>query len=145
MHPTYNFASTASGSFLLNLLNQVFEIEKKATALPAGSTSIQRNVNRLRTLFEQDIPGNGAMAEGASGYSLTYHSPLGERYDETRTDCEATGTAGSSAENLVITEVIKPIVYLAGPGQPKAMVQRAVVVAASAGTAPESEPLSSSN
>ena len=31
---------------------------------------------------------------------LTWHNPIGENFDETRTDCEAS-IAGESAENLV--------------------------------------------
>jgi hypothetical protein len=42
---------------------------------------------------------------------LTIHNPLGETYDQTRLDCEA-NIAGESTENLVITEVIKPIIRL---------------------------------
>lgn len=110
--------------FLLDVINQIFEIEKKAAALPAGTTSIQRNVNRLRTLFEHEVPGQTATV------SFTYHNPLGEKYDETRTDCDAS-IAGSSANDLIITEVIKPIIWYAAAGQPKTIVQKAVVVAES--------------
>ncbi len=44
-----------------------------------------------------------------SNIGLSYHNPIGEKYSDTRTDLEAS-IAGSSSENLVITEVIKPII-----------------------------------
>lgn len=128
MQPANSVAADPMLGFMLSVLNQVFEIEKKLAALPAGSTSIPRNINRLKSLFEQDVPAASAHGKAAT-LSLTYHNPLGEKYDETRTDCEAAGIAGSSAEGLVITEVIKPIVWLSAPGQPKTIIQRAVIVA----------------
>jgi hypothetical protein len=36
---------------------------------------------------------------------LVYHNPIGEPYNETRTDIEAS-ISGNSADNLIITEVI---------------------------------------
>ena len=110
----------------LDLLNQVFEIDKKTSAL-TESNSIQRNVRNMRTWFERDIMS----AQGQDGhqvvYSLTFHNPIGEPYNETRTDCDAS-IAGSSTERLVITEVMKPIVWLSVGGAPKHIVQQAVVV-----------------
>ena len=84
--------------FYIDLLDQVFEIEKKVKNL-TESNSINRNVSRLKEIFEQLEPDGG----------LFYHNPIGEVYNETRTDIEAT-IAGESADNLIITEVIKPIV-----------------------------------
>lgn len=105
----------------LDIINQVFEIEKKATGIREPN-SIQRNVNKLREIIENDLlPG------GPDGNQrLIYHNPLGEPYNITRTDCEAS-IAGESTENLVITDVIKPIVrYCKGPLN--VIVQKAVVV-----------------
>ena len=108
----------------LDLLNQVFEIDKKASAL-TESNSIQRNVRNMRTWFERDImAGQGGQVVV---YSLTFHNPIGEPYNETRTDCDAS-IAGSGTEQLMITEVMKPIVWLSVGGAPKHIVQQAVVV-----------------
>lgn len=82
----------------IDLLDQVFEIEKKVKGL-TESNSINRNVIRLKEIFEQMETDGG----------LIYHNPIGEPYNETRTDIEV-NIAGNSADNLVITEVIKPIV-----------------------------------
>jgi len=84
----------------LDLVNQIFEIEKKATNIKEDN-SIQRNINKI----------NGLLEEGFfKDVGLTYHNPIGESYTDTRTDCEAT-IAGAEVENLVIIEVIKPIIF----------------------------------
>jgi len=84
--------------FYIDLLDQIFEIEKKVEGL-TESNSIGRNISRLKEMFEQ------LEADGG----LTFYNPIGEPYNESRTDLEAS-IAGNSADNLVITEVIKPIV-----------------------------------
>lgn len=104
----------------LDLLNQVFEIEKKAAKLEEGN-SIDRNVRKIKALFEDSLP---------IGIGLVYHDPTGEAYDETRTDCEAS-IAGESAENLRIVEVIKPVIRAQQDGINR-IIQRAVVVVESA-------------
>ncbi|RMG57620.1 MAG: hypothetical protein D6722_24645 [Bacteroidetes bacterium] len=77
---------------LLLLVNQTFALTQKL----ADNRSLSRNLDRM----------SRALAE----LGLIWHDPLGEAYDETRTDCEAS-IAGTCSENLRITEVIKPIVY----------------------------------
>lgn len=84
----------------LDLVNQIFEIEKKATNIHEEN-SIQRNINRINSLLE-----DGFFKE----VGLTYHNPLGESYADTRTDCEAT-IQGEDNGNLEIIEVIKPIIF----------------------------------
>ncbi len=91
---------------LINIINQVFEIEKK------GVSNIQRNVDRIKTELE-DL-----------GYA--WHNPDGERWDETRTDCEASIT-GKLKSKMVITNVVKPIIYQTTDGNKK-VVQKAIVV-----------------
>lgn len=84
----------------LDLVNQIFEIEKKATNIKEDN-SIQRNINKVKGLLEEGF---------FKDVGLSYHNPIGENYSETRTDCEAT-IAGTEVENLEIIEVIKPIVF----------------------------------
>ncbi|MEL7340647.1 MAG: hypothetical protein AAGM67_09195 [Bacteroidota bacterium] len=85
---------------LIPLLNQFFELEKKTSKLSDGQ-KLNRNLRRMREQFE--------------ALGLYYHNPFGERYDETRTDCEAS-IAGEMSEDLYITEVLKPIIhYKKGP------------------------------
>lgn len=104
----------------LDLVNQIFEIEKKATNIKEDN-SIQRNVNKI----------NGLLQDGFfQDVCLSYHNPLGESYNDTRTDCEAT-ISGMGTENLVIVEVIKPIIYYSYRENEKVMkviVQPAVAI-----------------
>lgn len=107
----------------LDLINQVFEIEKKISQL-TEEHSIQRNLNRLKDLFEHEL------FKSTDGTGLTYHNPLGEKYSQTRTDCEAS-IAGTETENLEIVEVIKPIIYynyLEENNPMKTIAQKAIVV-----------------
>jgi hypothetical protein len=100
-----------SQQILLRMLNQLFELEKKVDKLEAR-TSLNRNLKRLK--------------EGMEELGLSYENPLGEPYDETRTDCDAS-ISGSSTDNLYIVEVIKPIVFQQVDGV-KQMIQRGVVI-----------------
>lgn len=95
------------------ILNQLFDIEKKVVQQPLEK-SINRNLSRLKVPFK------------TLGY--TYHNPLGEKYTLTRLDCEAT-ISGASADNLVIIEVIKPIIYFQQNGQNQ-IVQKGIVIVA---------------
>lgn len=102
----------------IDLLDQIFEIEKKVERLTEAN-SIGRNISRLKEMFEQLEPDGG----------LTYQNPIGEPYKESRTDLEAS-IAGNSADNLVIMEVIKPIVRYRKGGV-TLIVRKGVVVAES--------------
>jgi len=85
----------------IQLLNQLFEIEKKVTKLNEKN-SIGRNINKLKDFFENDFNED---------YSLIIGNPINESYTETRTDVEAS-ISGDSIEDLIIIEVIKPIIRL---------------------------------
>lgn len=95
---------------IINIVNQIFEMEKKLVA--NNATNLQRNLERVKTEL------------GEMGYA--YHSPLNEKWDETRTDCEA-NISGTLKSKMLITEVIKPVVFYAENGAKK-IVQKAVVV-----------------
>lgn len=95
----------------LALVNQIFEIERKLARIQEPH-SIQRNIDKIKEYFEES--------------GLFYENPLGQKYDETRTDCEAS-IAGEKTENLIITEVIKPLIRLKKDGL-TIIVQRAVVI-----------------
>lgn len=93
------------------LVNQVFEIERKISKLNDSGT-ISRNIDKIRTLFSEA--------------GLTYHDPIGETYNDTRTDCEAQVLTGGDGQK-VITETIKPIVRLSNGGFTR-IVQKAIVI-----------------
>lgn len=102
---------------ILFILNQLFEIENKLKNINE-SNSIQRNIDRMKGYFETDVLTDGK--------GLVYYNPLGESYDETRTDCEAS-ISGNSHENLEIIEVLKPIIYLKYANT-QTILQKAVVI-----------------
>jgi hypothetical protein len=105
----------------IEILDQVFEIEKKLGSI-SEPNSVGRNVNRIKECFEYLMVDSG----------LIYHNPFGEKFDETRTDLEAS-IAGSSADNLVVTEVIKPIIRLRTNSGVTTIVRKGVVVVESKG------------
>ena len=86
------------------LLDQLFEIERKLENIEE-SNSISRNLNKMKDIFETNLFSSSTSSE----IGFTYHNPIGESYNETRLDLEAS-IAGNSSENLVIKEVIKPII-----------------------------------
>ena len=92
------------------LLDQLFEIERKLENIEE-SNSISRNLKKMKDIFETNLFSSSVSAD----IGLTYHNPLGEFYNETRIDLEAS-IAGNSTENLVIKEVIKPIIRLKNGG-----------------------------
>lgn len=99
---------------LFRLLNQVFELERKAARLSDGENVLRRCVRRMKELFEED-------------FHLTYEDPIGQPFSETRTDVEAR-LAGDSAENLVIVETLKPVIRFSH-GPTSSIVQKGIVVA----------------
>ncbi|MCK9404100.1 MAG: hypothetical protein M0Q26_11945 [Chitinophagaceae bacterium] len=101
----------------LFMLNQLFEMEQKVAKVQEQN-SIQRNIDRLKGFFETE-----ALTENQG---LVYYNPIGESFDETRTDCEAT-ISGGSHENLKIIEVIRPIIYLKY-GNTQLIAQKGIVI-----------------
>ena len=97
---------------LIKIMNQFFEIQKKMAG-KSELNSLQRNLERIQEYFGE--------------ISLEMHNPLGENYNETRTDCEAS-IAGELGRNLLISEVIKPIIYLNDENNRKVIVQKGVVI-----------------
>ena len=89
--------------FYIDLIDQVFEVEKKLYSIEE-SNSINRNILRMKEIFE-----NIFSTSSETDVGLSYHNPIGESYSDTRTDLEAS-IAGSSIENLVVKEVVKPII-----------------------------------
>jgi len=101
----------------LFMLNQLFEIEQKIGKIQEGN-SVNRNIDRIKDFFLTE-----ALPEGQG---LMYHNPLGEKFDETRTDCEAT-ISGNGHDNLQVIEVIKPIIYFKYE-QTQIVAQKGIVI-----------------
>ncbi len=96
----------------LRLLNQLFELEKKLLRQP-DAASVLRPVERMKDVF------------GELGYSS--HSPIGEFYDSSRTDLEAS-IAGQEGPKMMVKDVIKPIVFLRTDGGRRAILQKGIVI-----------------
>ena len=112
---------------ILDLINQVFEIERKCNNLTESNT-IMRNIVRIKDIFETDF----WISSGGQHMTILWHNPIGEKVDITRTDFEIS-IAGEGVEDLVITEVVKPIIYLKIDGAQK-VIQRGVGVASTRST-----------
>ena len=98
-------------SQIVKLINNFFDIDKKVAQKPEMQ-SLTRNLERMKSSFEE------------MGYII--RNPKGEVYSDTRTDCDAS-IVGAGTENLVITDVIKPIVYWR-IGEVLGIVQKGIVL-----------------
>lgn len=101
---------TEQNAIHCQIINQIFAIEAKVDA--NNSSSLKRKFSRINELFEE--------------LGIGIHNPLNEDYNETRLDCEAT-ILGDETEELIITEVIKPIVHHKS-SQGTEIIQRGVVL-----------------
>ena len=99
---------------LIMLANQVFDLERKVSKLEPPDP-----YGRIVTKMKDSLAVAG----------IEYSNPIGEPFDETRADCEG-HIAGVSVEDLVIVEVVKPIVRFRD-GSRVRQLQRAVVIAQS--------------
>ena len=100
---------------LLMVLNQLYELERKLNRAD-DSANLGRNVSKMKDAFEE--------------LGLIYEDPMGQPFNETRTDLEAE-IAGAGTENLVVVDVIKPIIRAIGNlGQETTthIVQKGIVV-----------------
>ena len=102
---------TDTQNVLCNIINQIYQIEQKCKQ-ELDSKGLQRKFNRIQ--------------QHLSALELEVYDPLGEAYDDTRIDCEAT-ISGGSTDHLKIIEVIKPIIY--HKGDQNTILQRGVVIA----------------
>lgn len=114
---------------LMMVLNQTFELEKKLASQP-DAEHLRRHVTRIREAFSED----GLQVLSMSGplrVGFIWEDPLGQRYDETRTELEAL-IAGTRTDDLVVVEVVKPIIRMVfkdeGAELPPQLVQKGVVV-----------------
>lgn len=94
----------------LALINQLYEIERKLATKQVDI--VDRNLDRIK----HDLEGSG----------IKVIDPTGEKYDETRTDCQA-NIVGELGKNMVITRTMKPIIISNGPNGME-LVQRGTVI-----------------
>jgi hypothetical protein len=97
----------------IRMANLIFELEKKLAA--NESPAVKRSFERMKAVLEEA--------------GITMLNPMGENYQETRTDLEASLVSPPKGQ-LVILDVIKPIVYT-HHDQGKALLQKGVVIVGS--------------
>lgn len=95
----------------LQVLNNLCDIERKLAA-SGDPLNAHRNVERIKEAFEAQ--------------QIFYEDPMGQDFNETRTDLEAS-ISGVGADNLKVVEVIKPIVRC-GTKNLSRVVQKGIVV-----------------
>jgi len=98
------------------ILNQIFEIENKLSKLNITHT-INRNIDKLKSFYKDSFDEN---------VSFIVENPKGQEYNETRTDVEA-NIVGDSVEDLIIVDVIKPIIRVKQSGINQ-IIQKGIVI-----------------
>ena len=120
---------TAIPKSILTVLNQLYQIEQK---LP-GASDLRRNINKMKDAFaEEGLPIHDAGGRPCI-VSLTYEDPMDQPYDDSRADLEGR-VSGVGKENLVVVEVIKPIIratWKDGADVTSKIVQQGIVIVAS--------------
>ena len=96
---------------IVQVINQLSEINQKLVQ-DNLLTRYERNLNRLFSIFEEE------------GYLCS--NPLGEKYNDSRTDCTA-NVVGKEGKNMIITQVIKPIIYLKKDNE-VTLIQKGIVI-----------------
>ncbi|CAN5289362.1 hypothetical protein BH10PLA2_BH10PLA2_35030 [soil metagenome] len=110
---------------LLVVLNQLYDMEQKLKRVN-DSNGLTRNIGKMKDAFAEE----GLALPGGSRIRLMYEDPLGKPFNETRTDLEMT-IAGPGADDLVVVEVIKPIIRASLKEGISFVVQKGVVIAES--------------
>lgn len=95
----------------LGVLNNLAEIERKLS-LNGDPSNIKRNVERIKDALE--------------GERLFFEDPMGQSFNETRTDLDAT-ISGISTNELYVVEVLKPVIRY-GTREFSRVVQKGIVV-----------------
>ena len=96
---------------IIQIINQLIEIKQKIV-VENLERKFERNLNRIFSILEEE------------GFIFRY--PLGEKYHETRTDCEAS-IVGEASEKMVITQVLKPLIYKRNNNEIN-LIQKAIVI-----------------
>jgi hypothetical protein len=107
----HSFPLPEIAKWVLQTLNNLYEIERKL-GLHGDPGNVQRNVDRIREIFESN--------------KLFYEDPMGQQFNETRTDLDVS-IAGPHTEDLIVIEVKKPIVRY-GERALSRVVQKGIVI-----------------
>jgi hypothetical protein len=133
--PRTMLMGTAIPKSIYTVLNQLYQIEQKLAKLE-DCDSLRRNIEKMKDAFAEEGIPIYATAGSPSTVSLTYENPMGQRFNDTRTDLDAT-IAGRGTDNLVVVEVIRPIIRATmkgGEAGSSRIVQNGIVIVESRGT-----------
>ncbi len=106
-----NVPLQTSTKLVLQTLNHLYDAERKL-ALHGDPGGVMRNIERIKDAF--------------ADAKLFYEDPMGQPFNETRADLEAS-IAGEGTEDLYVTEVIKPVIRYGEPSYSR-VIQRGIVV-----------------
>ena len=114
---------------ILIVLNQLYELEQKLKK-HGDPANLSRNVSKMKDALAEEGPPTLDAGNGQSRIGLAYEDPMGQPFKETRTDLEAT-ISGLGTKNLVVVEVIKPIIraiFTDSAGKFYQVVQKGIVI-----------------
>jgi hypothetical protein len=109
--------------WVLQALNNLYDIERKLAG-HGDPGNIKRNVERIKDALKD--MNQDASKDDHEQLQFFYEDPMGQAFNETRTDLDASIT-GVGTENLVVVEVIKPIVRF-GNSAFSRVIQKGIVV-----------------
>jgi hypothetical protein len=95
----------------LTAMNNLSEMERKIS-ISGDPSNLKRNIERIRDALEGEV-------------RIFFEDPMGQPFNETRTDLDATIT-GTGTDDLVVVEVLKPIVRV-GTREYSRVVQKGIV------------------
>jgi hypothetical protein len=107
---------------ILTVVNQLYELEQKLKK-SGHLAGFGRNISKMKDAFSEE----GLPDTGGGRIRLVIEDPMGQSFNETRTDMEAT-IAGPSPDNLVVVEVIKPIIRAFVRDGVSLIVQKGIVI-----------------
>ena len=115
---------------ILIVLNQIYELEQKIKK-HGDPANLSRNVSKMKNaLVEEGLPVLDAGSGQLRRIGFAYENPMGQSVNETRTDLDFT-ISGTGTENLVVVEVIKPIIRAISRdsvGEFSNIVQKGIVI-----------------
>lgn len=114
---------------ILTAVNQLYEMEQKIKR-HGDPSNLLRNVTKMKDAFAEEGLPMGDVGGGQQRIGLAYEDPMGQLFKETRTDLDAT-ISGAGTENLVVVEVIKPIIRAMvrdSAGEFGRVVQKGIVI-----------------
>lgn len=114
---------------ILIALNQLYELEQKIKK-HGDTANLGRNVSKMKDAFAEEGFPNLDAGSGQNRIGLAYEDPMGQSVKETRTDLEFQ-ISGVGTENLVVVEVVKPIIraiFTDGVGKFSQVVQKGIVI-----------------